>query len=149
VKTCHELQEIFFSHKINDKEIPKLIEFAKSLGVEIGIQNFLEYRHGKKPAKQMPWSEFYRRIKVFEKHFGIRLLYSPDDFNIQKTKELPKPFKKGDLIRAKIACPGAFEKEKVAVLRGRSISVPNCTRQGSVRITITRSKHNIYYGILK
>ena len=139
---------------INDMEIPKLVEFAKELQkkskhrVIIGIQNFLNYRYGRNPVKQMPWEKFEKRLKELEKSHKIRLLLDfKKDFNIEQTKPLPKQFRKGQKIDATIVCPGRLAGEKIAIAGERSITVPKCSRTGTVRLRITRTKHNIYYGV--
>ncbi len=135
----------------NDDEMEKLIEFAKKMkgnrkGYFIGIQNFLNYRFGRNPCKQLLWDEFYSRIKDLEEKTSTKLIIGPDDFNIQKTKKLPKPFKKGQIIKAKIVCLGRLKNEILAVALNRTISVPNCFKKGIVKIKITRTKHNIFMG---
>lgn len=133
----------------NDKEIPKLIKLSKELNCKIGIQNFLNYQFGKNPAKQMPWEEFIEKMKDLEKDFDAHLLFDfKEDFNIRQTKSLPKPFKKGDVIKAKIVCPGRLKGEKLAVADDRNISVPNCSIEigKTVKLKIIREKHNIFYG---
>ena len=137
----------------NDDEIKKLIEFAKKLksnrrGYFIGIQNFLNYRFGRNPCKQMSWDKFYLMMKDLEKKTNTKLILSPEDFNIQKTKKLPKPFKKGQIIKAEILCPGRLKNEMLAVASNRVISIPNCFKKGIVKIRITRTKHNIFMGRL-
>jgi len=137
----------------NDDEIKKLIEFAKKLksnrrGYFIGIQNFLNYRFGRNPCKQMSWDKFYLMMKDLEKKTNTKLILSPEDFNIQKTKKLPKPFKKGQIIKAEILCPGRLKNEMLAVASNRVISIPNCFKKGIVKIKITRTKHNIFMGKL-
>jgi len=137
----------------NNDEIEKLIEFAKKLksdrkGYFIGIQNFLNYRFGRNPCKQLSWDDFYLRIKDLEKKTNTKLIIGPEDFNIQKTKKLPKPFKKGQIIKAKIVCPGRLRNEMLAAASNRTISVPNCFKKGIVKIRITRTKHNIFMGRL-
>ncbi|MBA3064102.1 radical SAM protein, partial [Candidatus Woesearchaeota archaeon] len=127
----------------NDDEMNKLIEFAKKLksnrkGYFIGIQNFLNYRFGRNPCKQLSWDEFYSRIKDLEKKTNTKLIIGPEDFNIQKTKKLPKPFKKGDIIKAEIVCSGRLKNEMLAVALNRTISIPNCFKKGNVKIRITR-----------
>ena len=136
---------------INEQEIPKLIEFALKIGSwrrgpPIGIQNFLNYRFGKNPVKQMPFNVFEKEIKELEKKYKKRLLLNKSDFNIKKAKALPKPFKKRDIIEANIILDGRLKNEKLAVSKNRLISVPNCFKKGSVRLKITRSKHNIFVG---
>ena len=138
----------------NDEEMPKLIEFTKRLReksknkVMIGIQNFLCYKYGKRPAKQMHWDVFRKKMKALEKKHKIKLLLDfKKDFNIKETKPLPKPFRKGQKVEADIICPGRLKGEKIAVAKERSIIVPNCERTGKVTLKITRAKHNIYYGV--
>ena len=137
----------------NDDEIEKLIEFAKKMksdrkGYFIGIQNFLNYRFGRNPCKQLSWNEFYSRMRELEKKTETKLIVGPKDFNIQKTKKLPKPFKKGRIIKAEIICLGRIKNEMLAVASNRIISVPNCFKKGIVKIKITRTKHNIFMGRL-
>jgi uncharacterized Fe-S cluster-containing radical SAM superfamily enzyme len=136
---------------INDKEIPKLIELSKKLNCKIGIQNFLNYKFGKNPSKQMSWQEFIEKMKNLEKEHNVKLLFDfKKDFNIRETKPIPKPFKKGDIIKTKIALPGRLKNEKLAVEKGRLISVYNCTLPiGSpVKLKIVREKHNIFAGLI-
>ena len=137
----------------NDNEMEKLIEFAKKLkgnrkGYFIGIQNFLNYRFGRNPCKQLPWDKFYSRIRELEKKTKTKLILSSKTFNIQKTKKLPKPFKKGQIIKANIVCLGRLKNEMLAVASNRTISAPNCFKKGTVKIKITRTKHNIFMGRL-
>jgi len=137
----------------NDNEMKKLIEFAKELktnrnGYFIGIQNFLNYRFGRNPCRQLPWDNFYSVMKDLEKKTSTRLILGPEDFNIQKTKKLPKPFKKGQVVKAEILCPGRLKNEMLAAASNRVISVPNCFKKGIVKIKITRTKHNIFMGRL-
>lgn len=141
---------------INEPEIPKIIEFAKSLKAKnknlpvVGIQNFLNYRFGKNPVKQIKFEEFYKRMKELENKHRIRLIFSEKDFGIRKTKKLPKPFKKGDRIDARIACNGRQNNEMIAAAKQRTITIPECSYSANraVKIEITRSKHNIFFGKL-
>ena len=136
---------------INDKEIPKLIEFSKELGCQIGIQNFLNYRFGRNPAKQMPWQVFIKKMKEFEKRYNIKLLFDfKKDFNITLTKPLPKPFKKGNIIKTKIIYPGRLKGEMIAAAEQRIISIPDCSALPgqTVKLRITRTKHNIFIAAL-
>lgn len=132
---------------INEDEIPKIIEFTKEIKADIGIQNFLNYRFGRNPIKQINFDKFYKKLKEWENKHQIKLIKSVEDFNIIKTKPLLKPFKKGDIVEAEIICPGRLKNEKIAVAKERTISIPNCYKdKGKVRLKITRSKHNIFIG---
>tara|TARA_Y100000310_G_scaffold342065_1_gene443580 strand:+ start:279 stop:1487 length:1209 start_codon:yes stop_codon:yes gene_type:complete len=131
---------------VNDKEIPKLVEFADKIKADIGIQNFLRYKHGRNPAKQMEWPEFYDKLKALEKRFDVKLIKSEEDFSIVKTKELPKPLKKDEIVKVKIVAEGRLRDEKIAVYDNRVISVFNCseTVNETVKVRILRTKHNIF-----
>lgn len=137
----------------NDNEIPKLIEFAKSIGAgkkapPIGIQSFLSYRFGRNPCKTMPFNLFYNKLKELEKRYNIKLIASEKEFGIKKIKPLPKPFKKREVTEAKIVCQGRLRNEKLAVAKDRVIAVPNCFKEGTIKTKITRTKHNIFIGQL-
>ena len=135
----------------NDEELVKLAKFAQEIGAgkncpPIGIQNFLNYRFGRNPIEQIDLDVFYKKMQDLEQKHGIKLLYKYG-FNIKKCRELPKPFKKGQTIEAKLVCPGRFPKEMLAVANDRLVSVPNCYKQeGIVRLKIRRTKHNIFLG---
>jgi len=132
---------------VNEDEMPKIIKFAKELGADIGIQNFLPYKLGRNPVKPMGFDKFYSCLKRWEKEFDVELIKSVEDFGIVKTKPLPRPFKKGEIVDAEIVCNGRLPEEKIAVAKERSISVPNCLKEkGNVRLKITRTKHNIFIG---
>jgi hypothetical protein len=132
----------------NEKEIGKLVEFAKKIGAKIGIQNFLNYHYGRNPAKAYEFGKFYELIRGLESRHNAKLVLGPADFGIRKTKKLPKPFVKGDIVKAVLAFPGRLPDEEVAIAKGRTILVRNCKKaKGEIRIKITRSKHNIFVGI--
>jgi len=135
----------------NDDEIPKLIEFALKNcrgNIKLGIQNFLEYEKGRKPAKQMPWAEFYGKLKKLEEKYETKLILNAGDFGIRKSKVLPKPFSKGDVVKATVMCEGMYGNEKIAAACGRSINVFGClAKTGSqIKVKILRDKHNCFAG---
>lgn len=131
---------------INEAEMPKIIEFARKLKARVGIQNFLNYRFGRNPVKQLAWERFYSLLRGLENKHKINLIGG--DFGIARTKLLPKPFRKGEAIKAAIVCSGRYKNEKIAVADNRSITLQNCIKpNGSlIRVKITRNKHNIFYG---
>lgn len=140
----------------NDNEIVKLAKFAQKIGAgkncpPIGIQNFLPYHFGRNPVKPVEMDVFYKKLKDLEQKHGIKLIYDLSAFKIQikECKELPKPFKKGDVIKANIVCPGRLPNEMLAVSNSRIISIPDCYKgKGIVKLRIRRSKHNIFLGEL-
>ena len=136
---------------INDKEIPKLIQLSKQLNCKIGIQNFLNYDFGKNPVKQMPWEEFIEKMKSLEKEYNVHLLFDfKKDFDIIPTSHLEKPFKKGNIVKAMIVCPGRLKGSMIAAANNRNITIPNCKMpfNTTIKLRITRSKHNIFFGIV-
>jgi uncharacterized Fe-S cluster-containing radical SAM superfamily enzyme len=132
--------------------MPKFIKLIKELQkkgrVIPGIQNFLEYRHGKCPVKQMNWDVFRKKLGELEKKHNIKLVLDfKKDFKVHETKKLPKPFKKGQVIKARIMCPGHLKNEMIAAASGRAIPVVNCPAKKEIKLRITRAKHNIFYGV--
>lgn len=136
----------------NDEEMPKLIEFAlencKKSPIKMGIQNFLEYEHGRKPAKQMSWEFFYDNLGKLEKKYKTKLILNADDFNIHKSKRLEKPLKKNQTVKATVVAEGMYGNDKICAAEGRSINVFNCNAKiGSVvKIKLLRDKHNCFAG---
>ncbi|MBI2137850.1 radical SAM protein, partial [Candidatus Woesearchaeota archaeon] len=134
----------------NDTELGEIIKFAKSIGAKAGIQNYLFYKRGRNPknASQMPWEKFYEMLKKLEKEHEFKLMLDEKDFQITKTKPLPKPFRKGQITEAKIICPGRYPNETLAAAKDRNITITNFKgRYGEkAKIKITSDKHNIFYG---
>lgn len=139
---------------INESEMPKIIQFAKTLrkkhnksDVWVGIQNFLVYRHGKKPVRQIEWDSFFAALKRWEKEHDIVLTKMP--FEFFETAKLRKPFRRGDTVNAELVSMGRFRHEMIAAAGGRAIAVPNCNKdKGKVLLKIQRSKDNVFTGSL-
>lgn len=116
---------------INDSEIPKLIEFALSIGAgkrwpALGIQKFLSHKYGRKPdIKAMSWNTFYSRLREWERTYGTKLVLRPEDFGSFKCRAIPRMFKKDERVKVKIVGPGWMEGEKLAVARDRVVTVVN------------------------
>ncbi|MBR9683558.1 radical SAM protein [Candidatus Woesearchaeota archaeon] len=132
----------------NDSEIEELVKFAKENKLEIGIQNFLTYKTGRNPTKPWPWEKFYSLLKSLEQKYSIKLVYAPEDFKIAYTEKLPLPFQMGDIVSATIISPDRFPHSRLAVAKGRTISIPDCQDaiNKRVQVKITRDKHNIFSG---
>ncbi len=137
---------------LNDGEIEKLVQFAikacKKSRIKVGIQNFLEYEHGRKPAKQMSWNEFYKKLRKLEEKYNTKLVLKAGDFGIHKSKTLPKPFRKGQAIKAELMCEGMYGNEKIAASDERSINAFGCAKSAGseARIKLVRDKHNCFAG---
>lgn len=132
---------------VNDCEISKLVSYAKSLKAKIGVQNFLVYRYGKRPAKPYTMRHFFDLLRALEEESGTKLILDAEDFSIRPTRKLPKPFTKGQKIQVDVVCPGRMANEKTAVCKDRNITVSNCYRNGRIWVKITRDKHNIFYAV--
>ena len=134
----------------NEGEMEKIVEWVKTLPQQpiVGIQNFLRYKTGRNPAKEISWEKFYALLENLEKKHNIKLKLSKEDFQIRKTKALPKPFEEGDIIAATVKSIDRFPHSVIAVAKGRNISVPLCEfkRDKKIKIQITRDKHNIFTG---
>lgn len=165
VKKVKEVAEMIASSKMdlliapvwvpgyNDREIPKIIEFALEIGAgkkypPLGIQKYIPYRYGRKAGKSMPFKEFYRRLEEYEKEYGVRLVLGPEDFGMEKRPKLSCPFRRGERVRARVVCEGRLKGEKVCVARGRSIAVNTDKRVGEfVEFEVVSTKDGIIIGV--
>lgn len=142
--------------RINDKDIPKIIEFALSVGAgkkwpALGIQKYIPHRLGRKPkgVRPMSWSEFYSALEKLESEFGVKLVLSPEDFGIHPAPRLPKVMRVGQIVKAKIVGIGWRLGEALAVAKNRAVMVLNAAGLpigSEVRVKIIRDKDNIYVG---
>jgi len=130
-----------------EQEIERLIQYSEDNSILIGIQNYLVYKHGRRPVKALSMDKFYSKLQQWEKKYGLKLTVDPEDLNVVQTKELPKPFKKREIISAEIACPGRLRNEVLAKAKDRLILIHGCSKNsGRIKATITRTKHNIFSG---
>ena len=139
----------------NDEELPKLAKFASEIGAgkhcpPIGIQSFMNYRFGRNPIEEVSLDVFYKKMGELEKEYNVKLIFDKTAFNVEDLPELPKPFRKGQMVEAEIVLPGRIGSEKLAVAKGRLISVPDCYKDigTRVKLRIRRTKHNIFLGEL-
>ena len=145
-----------FMQDYNQAELEKIILWIKEIKntslkqPTLGIQNFLRYKTGRNPTKEMGWDDFYLMLEKLEKKHDIKLKLNKDDFNVKPTKELPKPFNVGKIVRVIIKCTDRFSNSVIAVAKGRNISVPNCkfVLDKPIKVKILRDKHNVFVGEL-
>ncbi|MFH1440233.1 MAG: radical SAM protein [Candidatus Woesearchaeota archaeon] len=150
-----------YIHGINDDDIERLIRFCKAVNkanqntndnnkLNISIQKFCMNKFGRNPIKEQDWDDFGKKMKEWENLYGYELLQTGD---IGKTEELPRPFKKGDVVQADIVSSGRFLRDKIAVAKGRCILLPKCTKctksineKCKVKVKITTNKYGMYIG---
>lgn len=134
--------------KVNDEQIPQIIQFAKGLNCKISIQKYEEYRYSRKEkkAKQTNWYKFYRKLEEWEKLYGVKLKLGPKDFNVQRTKKIPLVFRENDGVTGIVLAPGWLRNEAVIASNNRAITVVDCKKQvgQKVRAKIFETKNSIY-----
>ena len=141
---------------LNDEEIPKIIEFALRIGAgrrwpPLGIQRFESHKRGRKPPRVRPqsWNEFYRKLRMLEEKFKVKLIISREDFGITAKPMLPAPYKVGQKLRVLTVGPGWLKEETLAVTKDRLrcltvVGFKEPPPPGSELIVkIIRNKHNI------
>ncbi len=138
---------------INDKEIPRLIEFALRIGAgkrwpALGIQKFLPHKYGRRQGiKPMGWEEFYSRLREWEDVYSTKLVLRPEDFGSFECKAIPRSFKRYEKVKVKVVGPGWMKGEKLAVARDRVITIVDADRVRSgteVNVRIERVVDGIY-----
>jgi uncharacterized protein len=133
---------------INDKDIEDIIMFGKELGAGLGIQNFLEYKFGKKPANPVPMKVFFQRINELEKRLDVDLTTLSGDLKIVPDIKIEKPFRKGQIIKVGIKSEDRMRNTRIAVASERVVSVVNCEKtSGNLRVKLIRDKDGIFVGM--
>ena len=125
----------------NDEEIPKLAKFAEEIGAgkhcpAIGVQNLLNYRFGRNPIYGVPMEIFYKKMRELEEKHNVELIFDKTAFEVEDLPEIPKPFKKGQIITAEIVLNGRIGNEKLAVSCVRE----RCLRESSLSTRSARSR---------
>ncbi|MFT4310160.1 MAG: radical SAM protein [Candidatus Woesearchaeota archaeon] len=136
---------------LNDEDMEHILNFCKEHNIVLGIQNYLNYKGGRYLNKQDDWQTFFDKLKVLEQKHNHKLVFDfYKDFNIRPVQQIPKPFKRKQVIAAVIACQGRHEAEMLAVAQDRVITIPKCSKKigDRVNVRITGDKHNIFWGEL-
>jgi len=134
----------------NDDEIVKLIEFALKIGAgkrypPLGIQKYIRYKHGRKLKNVVSFKEFYSKLALLEKEYGIKLILRPEDFRMEKRRKISHPIKKGDKFRAKLVCNGRMFGEKLAIVNERVVTVKTEKNVGDMaNFEIVRDRDGIF-----
>ena len=136
---------------INDLEIPKIIEFGKSLGAEFGIQKYDIHKFGRKVkgVKPVTFWKFYKNLEEIEKKYKINLKISPKDFGIHRTNRIPIAFDRFEIAkRAEVVSEGWIRNEMICSLRNRAIAVYDINNKigDKINVKILRNNDNVYVG---
>ena len=140
---------------INDNEIPKIIEYALRIGAgkrwpPLGIQKYEAHKYGRKPkgVKPMRWYEFYNRLRKWESIYGVKLVLSPKDFGIRKSKRLPLVYRRFERASVIVKGHGWLRGQWLAVGRDRALTVVGIENDPpigrKITVKILRNKDNIY-----
>ncbi|MBD3313858.1 radical SAM protein [Candidatus Woesearchaeota archaeon] len=131
---------------VNDKDIESIISYCNEKGCGLGVQKYVRHKKGRNPdVEEMDWKGFFKELESLQDEYGTKLLYPEGP---EKTKELPKPFRTGDTIKARIACNGRYRGEMIAAAHDRAITVYDSTKSPgeTEKIRIIRSRNNVYSG---
>ena len=92
----------------NGEDIEEIIELSKKLNCKIGIQKYEIHKYGRKlrNVKEMTFWKFYKKLDEWERKFNVKLKLGPYDFNIKRTKRIPKVFNKNEITNVEIKIPG-------------------------------------------
>ena len=137
---------------INNKEIEKIIQLAKELKCNIGIQKYETYKYSRKEkkAKEQNWFKFYKKLGEWEKQFNYKLKYGPLDFNLKKTKPIEKAFEVNEKVNIEIKLPGWYKNQMVGVSKNRCVTILNCNAplNSIIKAKIISNDNNIYIATL-
>ncbi|MHA1377526.1 MAG: radical SAM protein [Candidatus Helarchaeota archaeon] len=138
----------------NEEDIEEIIKFAIKIGAgkkwpPLGIQKYLIYQFGRKVPniEAWNWKEFYDYLKILEKKYKIdHLLLNKKDFEIHKRKNLPKPFKKGQIIYVKLIALGRRDNRMLGVKSGRIIEIIKINKKigENIKVKIIKTLRNIF-----
>ncbi len=140
---------------LNDREIPRIIEFALDIGAgkrwpPLGIQKYEQHKYGRKPAgvRPMRWGEFYARLREWEEEYGVKLVLRPEDFGIRRDRRVPYAFTRFERVGVRVVGPGWLRGQWLGVARGRVVTLVGVKgeppRGAKVSARVLRVKDNIY-----
>ena len=131
-----------------DKDIEGIIELSKKLNCKIGIQKYEIHRYGRKikNVKEMTFWKFYKKLDEWERKFNVKLKLGPYDFNIKRTKRIPKIFNKNEITNVEIKIPGWIRNELIGIGKNRCITIINSNAKinQKIKVKIIDDKNEIY-----
>jgi uncharacterized Fe-S cluster-containing radical SAM superfamily enzyme len=149
------LSPIYLS-QINEEEIEAIIALIKRLREKYntthllsGIQNFLKYRTGRNPTKELSWKKFYSILTRLEEKYDVPLRLSVEHFGIVDTEPIPRPFKRDEVVTdARYLFSGENSDEAVCSARDRLILVRGAkSPKDCKKIKVIRTKHNVFTAV--
>lgn len=134
--------------KVNDEEIPKILDLAKELKAELGIQKYEIYKYSRKlkSAKNITYYKFYEKLKEWEKRNKQKLILSKKDVNLEKRDSFPTKLDVGKKYKAVVKTRGWLKGQQLAVAENRAISVLDTSNKPGdmINIRIIENKDNLY-----
>jgi uncharacterized Fe-S cluster-containing radical SAM superfamily enzyme len=134
--------------KVNDEEIPKILDLAKELKAELGIQKYEIYKYSRKlkQAKNITYYKFYEKLKEWEKRNKQKLVLSKKDVNLEKRESFPIKLDIGKKYKAMIKTNGWLKGQQLAVAENRVISVLDTSNKSGdiINIKVIENKDNLY-----
>ncbi len=119
------LAPVWFPKK-NEEAIPEIIEYVIAKRAEgysdkemqLGIQKYLEYKHGRKLSnvRERSFKYFYQQLRDLETEYRLKLVLHPEDFGIHYRPTLRPPVKKGDQIPVEVVSEGRTRREWIGKL---------------------------------
>jgi len=147
---------------LNDEEMAKIGSLVKALRLTdrikypLLIQKYLHHKRGRNPINEESWDDFWSHLSSLSRSLQLGLIPGKDAMDIIPARELPKPYKVGDLVDVKTMMPGIFKNECIAVplkrtgsnIYDRVITIVGrpCIPNKRTRTRIIRNKDNIYIG---
>ncbi|GAB4305192.1 MAG: hypothetical protein Kow0069_00630 [Promethearchaeota archaeon] len=155
------LAPVWFPGK-NDADVVQVIEYVKARrkegyserSVQIGVQKFLRYKHGRKFRGVREWTfpYFYERLRELEREHRLKLVLSPKDFGIHPRPTLRPPVRQGEEVKVEVVARGRSPKEHVARLEvDPRFAVKVLSRRplsGGERLKVTLSKAKVKENLL-
>jgi len=131
---------------VNDGDIEEIIRWVQSVGIggkvpPLGIQKYVEHRHGRKipGVKEWSWSLFYRRLRELEEKYNIRLVLRPEDYGLEVAPRALCPYRRGSTVKLYVIGEAWLPNEYLAVTTGydRAVTLISKSVSLSTRDIIT------------
>tara|TARA_Y100000310_G_C20681599_1_gene816283 strand:+ start:2086 stop:3057 length:972 start_codon:yes stop_codon:yes gene_type:complete len=134
--------------KVNDQEIPRILNLAKELNCSLGIQKYDVYKFSRKlkQAKNITYFKFYKKLEDWEKINNQKLKLTKQDINLEKRESFPIKLEKGKTYKATIKCNGWLKNQQIAVSNNRVVSVLDSHNKinDKINIKVLENKNNLY-----